>query len=136
MDKLVYRFYVISILVSFYGCGQVTYQPHSAKQKYFAKPHVQFMMTVVNFREKYGVWPPSLGEMELMLPEAKKIIHDFQYQSVDFLIKDGDNLTVRFYNYKKTSYYADPSKIDLNAFQGRIRFYKSDNKFVWKVRMK
>ena len=136
MNKLVCRLYVISILVSFYGCGQFTYTPHSAKEKYFARPHVQFMMTVVNFREKYGVWPPSIGEMELMFPEAKKIIHDFQYQSLDFLIKDKDNLTINFYNYKKTLYYGDPTVVDLNAFQGRIRFYKSDNKFVWKVKMK
>ncbi|HET9279233.1 MAG TPA: hypothetical protein VFN95_13640 [Flavitalea sp.] len=136
MNKKIYRLWLLPVLVCWCSCSTLTYNPHSAKQKYFARPHVQFMMAVVDFREKYGVWPPSLSEMEIKSVENKKIINDFQYRIVDFRIRDNDNLTAYFYDYKKISYYGDPEKIDLNAFHGRIKFYKSEGKFVWKVKMK
>lgn len=94
------------------------------------------MMAVTQFRETYGVWPPSLSELALKSNEYNKVISDFQYQNADFVIKDNDRLTVFFYNYKKQSYYGDNTKIDLNAFHGRINFYKSGGKFVWKLKMK
>jgi hypothetical protein len=136
MNKGIYRLCLLSISISCYSCSQFTYRPHSAKQKYFARPHVQFMMAVVSFRETYQVWPPSLSELALKSPENRKIIEDFQYAVVDFVIKDNDHLTAYFYDYKKKSYYSDNDKIDLNAFHGRIRFYNSNGKFVWKVKMK
>jgi hypothetical protein len=134
--KSAYRPATLAIIICFCSCNHFVYLPKSAKQKYFARPHIQFMMAVVNFRESYGIWPPSLSEMALKSKENRKIIDDFQYQSVDFLIKDQDHLIVYFYGYKKKSYYQDDSQIDLNAFQGRIRFFKWNDKFAWKVKMR
>ena len=133
--RFLYPSYFLALLICFCGCSQFTYRPHSAKQKYFARPHMQFMMAVVDFREKYGVWPPSVSEIVIRVPTSKKIIEDFQYETANFVIKDNDHLTVYFSGYKKKSYYADETKIDLNAFHGRINFFKSQGKFVWKLKM-
>lgn len=130
------RIWIVFVFICLCSCSQLTYRPHSAKQKYFARPHVQFMMAIAQFRETYGAWPPSLSELALKSPEYQKVIDDFQYQSADFVVKDVDKMTVYFYNYKKQAYYGDNDKIDLNAFHGRINFYKSNGKFVWKMKMK
>ena len=93
-------------------------------------------MAVVNFREARGHWPASLAELALYSRENAQIIENFQYHSVDFKVKSVDNLVVDFYDYKKEPYIPDNDKIDLNAFSGRIKFYKSREKFVWKVKMR
>lgn len=133
--KTIYRPAILAI-ICLYSCNQFVYLPKSAKQKYFARPHIQFMMAVVNFRELYGLWPPSLTELGSKSKENRKIIDDFQYEFVDFVSRDIDHLTLYFYGYKKKSYYHNDNKIDLNAFQGKIKFFKSNDKFVWKVKMK
>lgn len=92
-------------------------------------------MAIVNFREVRGNWPPSLTELELYSIENRKIINNFQYESVAFVIKNNDRLIVYFDNYKKELYLDVPDKTDLNRFRGKIIFYKSNNKFVWKVKM-
>ncbi|MBC7827761.1 MAG: hypothetical protein H7122_08450 [Chitinophagaceae bacterium] len=133
--KGIYSLYVLSVLTCIYSCNQFVYLPKSAKQKYFARPKVQFMMAVVNFRELRGNWPPSLNELGLYSIENRKIIKDFQYQTADFVIKNNDKLYVYFDNYKKELYLDDPDRTDLNRFHGRIIFYKSKDTFVWKVKM-
>jgi hypothetical protein len=140
MNRII-RMGILSNLVlftsCFSSCNYFTYRPHSAKQKYFARPHVQFMMAVVSFRETRGFWPPSLAELGLYSKENRKVIDDFQYLSVDFKIKNEDKMTAYFSQYKKDADFNnnDP-RIDLNAFSGRIFFYKSGDKFVWKVKMR
>lgn len=131
-DKALY----LLIFVWLCSCEHYTYLPKSAKQKYFARPHIQLMMAVVSFREATGVWPGSLFELESQAEENKKIINDFQYQSVIFSRKQNDKLIVSFDNYKKRLYLDEDDKIDLNRLQGTIAFYKSGGKFVWKVKMK
>lgn len=128
--------FFLLIFVWLCSCEQYTYLPKSAKQKYFARPHIQFMMAVVSFREATGVWPGSLFELESHEEKNKKIIADFQYNSVDFARKKNDKLSVSFDDYKKQLYLDNEDKIDLNRLQGTIAFYKSDGKFVWKVKMK
>ena len=135
MMKRINGLFLLTILVCFYSCDRYVYLPKSAKQKYFARPKVQFMMAVVNFRELRGNWPPSLTELGLYSIENRKIINNFQYQTVDFVIKTNDKLYVYFDNYKKELYLNDPDRTDLNRFRGRIIFYKSNDKFVWKVKM-
>ena len=137
MIKCIFGTFLLFGIIFFCSCNQFVYRPHSAKQKRLARPHVQFMMAVVKFRENYGVWPPYLTELEAKYPENKKIMENFQYQTVTFEIKDIDRLTVFFYDYKLKPYWPDNNdKTDLNAFNGRINFYKSKGKFVWKVKMR
>lgn len=126
---------IIVSLFCLYGCNYFTYNPHSARQKYFARPHLLFMDAIVEFRELYGVWPTSLTDLSVTSERNKKIISDFQYASADFNSSDSDKLTVHFYNYKKDLYSSD-GKIDLNAFHGFIYFFRSNGKFGWKVKMK
>jgi hypothetical protein len=97
---------------------------------------VQFMMAVVSFRESTGVWPSNLYQLTYQTEKNKKIIDDFQYQSVDFVNKKNGKLVVYFDDYKKVLYLDVENKIDLNRLSGRIFFYESHGKFVWKVKMR
>lgn len=126
---------VLSFIFCLCSCSHYTYLPKSAKQKYFARPHIQFMMSVVSFRESTGVWPSSLYQLELHTEKNKQIIEGFQYQSVYFTSKKNDRLLVSFDNYKKQFYLDEDDKVDLNRLRGNILFYKSNDKFVWKVTM-
>lgn len=128
--------FFLSIFVWLCSCEQYTYLPKSAKQKYFARPHIQFMMAVVEFREAAGVWPGSVYQLASQSGKNKKIVDDFQYQSVTFTNKKNDKLSVSFDDYKKQLYLDEEDKIDLNRLRGTIAFFKSDGKFIWKVRMK
>jgi len=94
------------------------------------------MDAVVKFRELYGVWRGSLSDVSRTSEANRNIIDDFQYRSADFNSSDKDNLAVRFYDYKKQPYISNGEKMDLNAFHGRINFFKSDDRFAWKVTMK
>ena len=131
IDKLI----SICFIVCLYGCNYFTYNPHTSKQKYFARPHLLFMDAFVKFRELYGVWPGSLNDLSVTSDANRRIVNDFQYASADFKSSDNDKLIVHFYSYKQDLYRAE-AKIDLNAFHGFIYFSKSNGKFTWKVRMK
>lgn len=138
MTKRVPRLVLICFVLCLAGCNNVTYRPHSAKQKYFARPHLLFMDAVVRFREFYGVWPAALNDLSSVSETNRKIINDFQYLSADFESSNQDKLKVKFYNYKKDLAISknNDNQVDLNAFHGVIYFFKSNGKFVWKVKMK
>ena len=124
------------VLVLLTGCNHFTYRPHTAKQKYFARPQIQYLDLVVRYRESFGFWPASLVILRKTAPANEKIIDNFQYAWVDFKAKDDDRMTMRFAQYKKLPYMANPDKIDLNAFHGKVYFFKANGKFAWKVKMK
>lgn len=93
------------------------------------------MMAVVNFRETTGVWPSAQYQLISHDDRNKKIIEDFQYAQIDFFTGKNDKLVVHFDGYKKRFYLDDDDRTDLNRFRGNIFFYKSGDKFAWKVRM-
>ncbi|MGZ5133610.1 MAG: hypothetical protein ACXWCG_00615 [Flavitalea sp.] len=127
---------ILPILIFFSGCGYFIYLPKTAKQKYFARPHIQFMMAVISFRESTGVWPGSVYQFTNHAERNKKIIDAFQYHSIYFHQKKNDKLIVSFGDYKK-EFYLSPGdgQIDLNSLGGIITFYNSNGRFVWKVKM-
>lgn len=128
--------WILPVVIFFCSCSQFVYLPKSARQKYFARPHIQFMMAVVSFRENTGVWPSAVYQLISQDEKNRKIIDDFQYERLDFISRKNDRLVVHFDGYKKKLYLDEDEKIDLNRFNGNIHFYKSRGKFVWKVTMK
>lgn len=127
--------FLLFLLFASPGCSEVVYRPHSAKQKYFARPHLQFLDLVASYRETHGFWPASLVILKNTSPGNDKIIDDFQYAWVEFKIKSDDKMTMYFSQYKKEPYISNNDKIDLNVFNGRVNFFKSNGKFAWKVKM-
>ena len=93
------------------------------------------MMAVVSFREATGVWPTAPYQLISHDDRNKKIIDDFQYALIYFSPRKNDRLIVHFDGYKKKFYLDDDDKTDLNRFRGHIVFYKSGDKFAWKVKM-
>lgn len=136
VNKGVIRLLVLAMLLMTGGCNQFVYLPKSAKQKYFARPHIQFMMAVVEFREDTGGWPGSQYELEHHRPKNPRIINDFQYRNLHFQQKKDGKLFVFFDEYKKELYLDVPGKTDLNRFHGLICFFKTGDKFAWKVKMR
>lgn len=93
------------------------------------------MMAVVNFRETTGVWPSAQYQLISHDNRNKKVIDDFQYGRLDFFPRKNDRLIVHFDEYKKKFYLEGDNKTDINRFRGNIVFYKSGEKFAWKVKM-
>ena len=133
--KIANRFSIFLLIACLPACNQFTYLPKSAKQKHFARPHIQFMMAVTDFREATGVWPTNQFQLENHTRKNRQVIQDFQYETLYFTLKKDDRLEVFFDNYKKTLYLDIPGKTDLNRLHGKINFYKSGDKLAWKVRM-
>lgn len=135
MMKTLNRLWILTAIL-FCSCSEFVYLPKSARQKYFARPHVQFMMAVVNFRETTGVWPSAVYQLVSHDEKNRKTIDDFQYERLDFVLRKDDRLVVYFDGYKKRLYLDEDEKIDLNRFRGNIGFYRSQGKFAWKVTMR
>lgn len=132
----IWRLVAVAMLAMIAGCNQFVYLPKSARQKYFARPHVQFMMAVVEFRESTGGWPSSKFELQHHKENNFRIVNDFQYQMLHFQQKKDGRLFVFFDEYKRELYLDVPGKTDLNRFHGVICFYKIEGKFTWKVKMR
>lgn len=126
----------LALLISFSGCGLVTYTPHTRKQQQKAKPSIVLIQRIIEFREEFNAWPLSKEEFIYKSQKYKDAFNDFPYLSVVFRPIDNDRMTFIFTEHKKDVQLARENKqIDLNSFGGEVRFYKEKNQFVWKIKM-
>ncbi len=44
-------------------------------------------------------------------------------------------MTFQFWDYARDTRAANTQVTNLNAYNGEARFYKENNKFIWKVKM-
>jgi hypothetical protein len=66
----------------------------------------------------------------------KDALHGFKYQNTRFKIIDQDNMIFYFSDHvKDAANFESTERIDLNSYGGRVKFYKRDGKFLWKIKM-
>jgi hypothetical protein len=135
---------IISALSLFHDCNCgppdstliPIYTPHSKEQQQRAKPSIFLIESIIEFREAYNTWPISKQEFTAKKTKYKEAFIDFYYLNTQFKIKDNDNMTFYFSAYiKDEQRYEKTQRIDLNSYGGEVKFYKENDKFIWKIRM-
>lgn len=133
------RFFKILLVVGLLStsCNYVTFTPRSKKNVRRETPSLLIFDRMVDFRLEQMGWPTS--KMDFMSKGIKyyEVFENFPYQETNFKIIDSNTMVFAFSqhiqdinNYKKTN------KVDLNSYGGSVRFFKENDKFIWKLKMK
>ena len=91
-----------------------------------------FLNKIVDFRNNTGKWPTSKNDLVRHGEEYQKVMETFPYENVDFVIKDNQNMILRYNRYKrKVQSFPDEKIIKPTSNGGEIKFYKDNNHFSW-----
>ncbi|MFL5746568.1 MAG: hypothetical protein ACJ751_17965 [Niastella sp.] len=124
----------VTMLVS---CDYFIYTHKNRSQKRREKPSIFICEQIIDFRVEEGRWPYS---KEDLIHKGKKYydaFKDFKYTWTDFKIKDSNNMTFYFEDHiaDETTYQLT-DRSELNAYGGRIRFFRVKDKFAYKIKMR
>ncbi|MCP9749563.1 hypothetical protein [Ferruginibacter sp. HRS2-29] len=118
------------------GCNYVTYNPKGKKKQRQATPSVLIFDRMVDFRIKEGGWPSSMEDFKSKDIRYYEVVNGFPYQNTEFKIKDSNNMVFYFSNHiSDMKEYDKTQKVDLNSYNGNVRFWKEGDKFLWKIKM-
>lgn len=130
------NFYSIFVVFAFVSCNYVTYTPRSKKNIRRETPSIVLFDRIVDFRIEQMGWPVSKTDFISKGIKYYEVFEDFPYQETRFHIIDSNHMTFYFYNHKKDIEKAKrTNKVDLNSYNGSVRFYKENGKFIWKLKM-
>lgn len=124
-------------LLMLVACDQFTYIPKSKKKQRQETPSVIIFDRMVDFRIEQGSWPVSRQDFISKGVKYYEVFNNFPYQVADFKVKDTNNMTFYFSGHiKDIERYNHTGVTDLNSFGGYVRFWKENDKFLWKIKMK
>jgi len=124
------------LLVVVTGCNYVTYNPKGKKKQLQATPSVLIFDRMVDFRIKEGGWPISMEDFKSKDIRYYEVVNEFPYQTTQFKIKDSNNMVFYFSDHiSDQKEYDKTRKVDLNSYNGNVRFWKEGDKFLWKIKM-
>ena len=100
------------------------------------KPSVGLLNAILDFRTEQLRWPYSKEDLTHTGKKYMDVFDGFPYQYTYFKIAD-DNKMVFFFSQhiKDVKRYESTLMIDLNGYSGSVKFYKKDDKFLWKLKM-
>jgi len=129
---------VVFLLVTYAsGCNYFTFTPRSKKKVQKEKPSIVLLDRIIEFREEYNAWPFSIEEFINKAKKYKDAFEGLPYLTTKFKVIDNNTMTFSFYDHiKDVQNYKETEKIDLNSYYGEVRFYKENDKFMWKIKMK
>lgn len=127
-------FTMLILLVS--ACQYITYTPRHRNQVRPQKPSIFIYEKIVEFRQEQGRWPVSKEDMITKGQKYYDVFRGFKYNHTRFKAKDSNTMTFYFSEHIiDEANYAQTGLIDLNAFRGKVRFFKVKDKYAWKVKM-
>lgn len=131
------KIFVVIVFVAFSsGCNYVTYTPHRKKIIQREKPSVVLLNRMIEFREEYNSWPFLKEEFTGKGLKYKEAFDGFPYLQTTFKIIDNNTMNFSFYAHlRDVQHYQQTEKIDLNSYNGEVKFYKEKDKFIWKLKM-
>ena len=130
-------FVALASLTLLASCDHFVYTPKHRSQKRREKPSIFICERIIDFRLEEGRWPVS---REDLIHKGKKYYDafaGFKYSYTEFKIKDSSNMTFYFEDHiaDETTYQLT-GKSELNAYGGRIRFFKVKDKYAYKIKMR
>jgi hypothetical protein len=113
-----------------------TYTPRSKKNIQREKPSVILLNRIIEYREEFNGWPYS---KEGFISKGKKYFdafNGFPYLGMQFKVISDDKMIFYFFDHVKDNKNMNESgMIELHSYHGKVYFYKSNNKFIWKLKM-
>ena len=136
MTRLIKNSIVFVCILFFSSCNWFTYIPRSKKNIQREKPSVVLLNRMIEFREEFNTWPYS---KEGFISKGKRYMDAFDgfpYLGTRFKVIDDDRMVFTFYDHKKDHARVEKTgQMDLNSYYGKVKFYKMNNKFIWKLKM-
>jgi hypothetical protein len=124
------------LILVFAACNYVTYTPRTKKQVRREKPSIMILSRIVDFRIEHNSWPLSKEDFISKGKKYNEAFEGFPYYYTEFKIIDSNRMTFYFSRHiKDLQQHEQTQKVDLNAYGGRVRFYKENGRFVWKLKM-
>lgn len=127
---------ICSLLVFLISCNYITATPHSKRNLHAESPSVLIFDKIVDFRIEQGGWPTSRADFESKGIKYYEAFKDFKYQTTAFKRIDSNTMTFYFSNHIKDEEKSKAThKVDLNNYNGDVKFYKENGRFLWKLKM-
>jgi hypothetical protein len=121
---------------SYVNHGKIDYTSDGNYERTYAQPSIAIMERIIEFREKYNVWPASKEEFTAKDPRYRAAFEGFPYLSTTFKIVDFDNMIFYFKeNVKNIENYEKNGVKDVISYRGYVKFYKEEGKFIWKMKI-
>lgn len=120
----------------FLSCNHTTYSVHGKRNQQKNKPSIVLLNRIVEFREQYNTWPFSKEEFVNKGPKFKEAFIGFPYTQATFKVIDNNTMTFFFSEHiQDVQNYEKTKKVDINSYSGEVKFYKENDKFIWKIKM-
>jgi hypothetical protein len=127
---------IYSLIIFLVGCNYITATPHSKRKQHLESPSILLFDKIVDFRIEQGGWPTSKQDFESRGTKYYEVFNGFKYQTTEFKRIDSNTMIFYFSNHVKDyDRYQASRKVDINSYNGQVKFYKENNKFLWKLKM-
>ncbi len=124
------------LLLAMSSCSMTTYSVRSKYNKQFEKPSVALIEKIVAYREKYNEWPPSKEALVSRDIAYRDAFDGFPYLYTKFKVNSIDEMVFYFDQHiRDVKNYEATKKVDLNTYRGEVKFYRSGEHFLWKIKM-
>ena len=91
---------------------------------------------MVDFRMEQMGWPNSVTDFISKNKKYYEVFENFPYLNTEFKITDSNRMTFYFSQHiADMEKYKRTGKADLNAYGGHVKFYKENDKFIWRIKM-
>ena len=130
-------FISLSFMVIAYcsSCNYITYTPRSKAKKHHEAPSVMLLYKIAEFREEYNEWPSSKEYLTSKEKKYKDAFEGFKFLYTSFNIVNNDKMIFSYSRHiEDEANFKTTKKIDLNNYNGEVKFYKEGGKFIWKIR--
>lgn len=125
------------LISSLLACNTVTYTPRSRKNIQREKPSVVLLDRIIEYRIEQNAWPFSREEFIAGATKYKDAFAGFPYLQTKFKVIDQETMIFTFWEHiRDVENYKQTNKIDLNSYAGEVRFFKENDKFIWKLKMR
>ena len=135
--KHLYLVALVSVTMLITSCDYYVFTPKNRSQKRREKPSIFICERIVDFRLEEGRWPYSKEDLMHKGKKYYDVFADFKYAYTEFKIKDSNSMTFFFEDHvADESTYQTTGKSELNAYGGRVRFFRVKDKFAYTIKMR
>lgn len=130
----IYWFIVLLLFANCIACNSVKYTPKTRQQKFQELPSIILLDRIVEFRNEFLSWPNSKEDMVKRNKKYADAWVGFKFKGYSFISNDAEKLTFNFWSHPKD----EPKniydkRIELNSYNGWVKFYRDGDIFVWKI---
>ena len=136
MKRIIGTFIVSALLVVLGSCNYFTYTPRSKAAVRRAAPSILLLEKIADFRVEQHSWPVSREDFISKGIKYYDAYKSFNYTQTEFKVIDSNTMIFYFTGHiVDVEDYKTSQKTNLNSYNGRAKFFRQNDKFVWKLTM-